>query len=1397
MLTGIVAVGATLRLTGLDWDGGHHLHPDERFLSMVLMDMQPTANVLTYFDPATSPLNPFNHGVEFFVYGTFPLFLVDSVARLLDRSGYDDTYLVGRAISALFDTGTIAVVFFLGRRLFGMWTGLLAAALMAFAAHSIQIAHFFAVDTFSTFFATLAIWLMSRYADIRHPHDLTLAGIASGLAMASKLSTGLLILLFLGWWISVGIRERVFSDPWNRCYAWLLHAITFLVFTVLIFRLFQPYAFRNASPFDWRLSKTFTSALAQQHAIQTGELDWPPGIQWAGTTPWLYPLEQIIRWGVGPAFGIAAFAGLALAIVVWWRSRHHPLAIPIVWGALNFVVFGAFVLKTMRYFHPIYPVLALVTAWAFVWLWRAKRRPRRNPQPYFSIAIGTVLATVLGASFLWSLAFVQIYGRDHSRIAASAFIYEQVPNGSSIVVEHWDDVLPLRLKDRDPSRYDIRELRVFDQDSESKRRELIEVLGSADLVVLASDRGAATIPRMPQRYPLTQQYYQALVDGSLGFELRATFRSQPSLGPWLFNDRDSEEAFTIYDHPTVSIYSPRTDQVAHVVRRRLGAVDIRGAINVLPKTATTRSTNLPVQEAATITARASWPAQFVDRPIHGFAAILAWFITIWVAGLIIWPLTWLALHRIPDRGYAAARVLGPAVLIFPVWWFASLGTLEFKVPAIILSTVTVTIFSGALLWPHRDRFRRSITHNVGTILLTESLMVSAFVVMSYIRARNPDLWHPVFGGEKPMDFAHLNAVIRSPIFPPYDPWYAGSRLNYYYFGHVPTAALAKTLGIVPSVAYNLAIASAFSAAVVAIFAAASGLWTVLGRRSSEAIAVGLSAVSLILIAGNLQPALQLVSMAQHSAGNTSIGVLATPGVVLSGKLARNFDFWAPTRVIPETINEFPWFTFLYGDLHPHLMNFANTGVALIGSVGILAMGEHMRHRRNSDWRLWIGALVLPTFVLALHRVTNPWDFPTYAVITIAALTYALWRSGHFTTRTIGAITSCASVALFVISQLMFWPFHSAYVDFFSGITSTPEITPTANWLVIFGVPIALLATYAVLTLAQHPKRAPASGAFKAPILPILAFVTLSTAALMAVTFGWPISTLAGGLIIVGTVAAWRSRNRPATLAPLALMLAGIALTMIPEFVVIRDDIGRLNTVFKTYLQAWTLLGFGAALALPALVHHIRHIRVTSFAWLQTVWVVFIGMLAITAFAYPFLATPHKIGLRIQQLNASLDGEAYLNGGQILDQGVPINLAADHRAIKWLRNNVNGAPTLAETPTTIYRWGGRISVYTGLPSIIAWDWHAKQQHWGYVHEIEARFDDARELFATQNIQRARTLLSTLGVGLIYVGELERALYPAEALAKFDRMEPMGVRAIYRDGTTVIYRLNSNARLSPAG
>ena len=475
------------------------------------------------------------------------------------------------------------------------------------------------------------------------------------------------------------------------------------------------------------------------------------------------------------------------------------------------------------------------------------------------------------------------------------------------------------------------------------------------------------------------------------------------------------------------------------------------------------------------------------------------------------------------------------------------------------------------------------------------------------------------------------------------------------------------------------------------------------------------------------------------------------------------------------------------------MNFANTGMALIGAVAILGLGEAARLKRVTGWPPWVAVLALQAFVLALHRVINPWDYPTYTVITLAALAYALWRSGSLGPRALVMTLLGVGIGLSLASQLLFQPFHAAYVEFYGGFDPTPGTTPAAQWLLIFGLPVAVLASYAALRLVDGLRKRPSITRRACG----LAAGALLLAGLVGAGADWSTRALIVGLLILGATSAWPLRGDPRALAPLALLLAGVGLTAAPEFIVVRDDIGRLNTIFKSYLQAWTLLGLGAALALPYLIRVLRPRRGRRFNGARMAWSAGLVLLAITALSYPLLATPHKLDLRIQPLPATLDGEAFMDGGVIYDQGVPVGLSADQRAIEWLRANVPGAPVVAETPTTIYRWGGRVSVYTGLPTVMAWDWHAKQQHWGYVHEVEARFDDARELFATGDVRRARALLSTFNVGLVYVGELERSIYPAEALAKFDRMAAFGVREIYRDDATVIYRVDPTSQPAPAG
>ena len=160
-------MGAFLRFYGIDWDKDFHLHPDERFLTMVETSISPVSNIEEYFNTSSSSLNPHNildgNGnsvFPFFVYGTLPLFIVRYIAEWTGQAGYGQVYLVGRYLSGLFDIGTIILVFFIARKMSSKrWLPYLAAFLYACSVLPIQISHFFIVDNFSVFFSTLAFLL--------------------------------------------------------------------------------------------------------------------------------------------------------------------------------------------------------------------------------------------------------------------------------------------------------------------------------------------------------------------------------------------------------------------------------------------------------------------------------------------------------------------------------------------------------------------------------------------------------------------------------------------------------------------------------------------------------------------------------------------------------------------------------------------------------------------------------------------------------------------------------------------------------------------------------------------------------------------------------------------------------------------------------------------------------------------------------------------------------------------------------------------------------------------------------------------------------------------------------------------------------------------------------------
>ncbi|MFN3337302.1 MAG: DUF2298 domain-containing protein, partial [Thermomicrobium sp.] len=428
---------------------------------------------------------------------------------------------------------------------------------------------------------------------------------------------------------------------------------------------------------------------------------------------------------------------------------------------------------------------------------------------------------------------------------------------------------------------------------------------------------------------------------------------------------------------------------------------------------------------------------------HDTLALLWWVVILLITGLTGLPLAARVAGQLPDRGLGLARPLGLALLAYPVWLAASWRLLPFELPWIVPLIILAAVLSWILGWPQL----RSIDWRASArfLILNEFLFWVTFIFFLWLRWRYPDLWHPFFGGEKPMELAYANAVARSRWLPPYDPWFADGVQNYYYYGFFVSALLWKLSGLLPERAFQLTLAT-FAALVAGVLAslgmelarrvvvrASWGEEQKRGAPSSWILAGAVGAVGWVLFAGNIDPVFQILAR---------------------GSLA--IDFWQSSRAIANTITEFPYFSFLYADLHPHMLALP-FWLAVIG----LALAAHGEEANAGTRWLRIGCAVLLGGTAA---VTNSWDFPLIALLLIV-LSYASFRAprrgGVF-------LALAAGMVLVMGARLAFQPFYERFMSPVTTLRPTMGGSPVAQFLVHFGL-LFLLSTVALLANSRWPK----------------------------------------------------------------------------------------------------------------------------------------------------------------------------------------------------------------------------------------------------------------------------------------------------------------------------------------
>jgi len=1025
--------------------------------------------------------------------------------------------------------------------------------------------------------------------------------------------------------------------------------------------------------------------------------------------------------------------------------------------------------------------------------------------------------------------------------------------GAWFVDEDWDEPLPFNLDgfaaDLTFDRMNATRMNIEWPDVEEKRQMMIDNLDRSDFVIIQSQRRIWSVCRMPAVYPMTSEYYRALFDGRLGFKLVKTFQhpftfgplvvsdlagtvswnAEPTLPMFNLNPLAAEESFSVYDHAPVWIFQKTDGYSRQNVEAILGAVDLT---HVVAQDATLpfgelNNLMLPEEREAEQQAGGTWSQMFsydwLWNKYPGLSAAI-WFVWAIVTGWAALPLVSLAFGGLPDKGYAFAKIAGWLLVSWAAWLLGN-ARVPFVWGTVAAVWIALVAVGGILAWRERALWKDRI-RELGKTWLTMEIVFAAFFLFDLLlRIGYGDLWHLWTGGEKPMDFSYLNAVLRSTSFPPYDPWFSGGYLNYYYYGFVLVAIPIKLLGTVPSIGYNLALPLLFGTLGLATYGLVWNLVESLRRKGTlkmSPVLAGIGAAVMLAVLGNLGE-VRLIWEGLVGASQLSLprGLLFGLGDIVhaveggirmllgQASFPGGYDswYWAASRAIrfppgPNgeyitdwSITEFPFFTFLYADLHAHLIAMPLIILSLAGSAAMVVAPE-----RLVRWRTALPLVALTSLAVGSLWPTNGWNYPISLAIAVVGLMFAGWqllgRSGSWRDWR-------AWVHILLLGGLLIgcsiW-FYQPYYDWYAaGHTSFvlwkgPK-TPLDSYFVIHGLFLFIIVAYLIaqtrdwLAKTAMPTREYLE---KRSGMVLAAAAMLAAAVVILAAIGHQVLALAIPLIFWCILLGLRKGVEDEHRLILGLAAISLAVTCIPEIVVLAGDMDRMNTVFKFYIQAWIFFAVAAGAALGWLAANAGLWR----PWLRRIWTGGLTLLAMGAFSYTILASYYRIADRMSETSPkSLDGmefmpyTTYQFQDELSSGQYEVNLKETYDAVRWLQENVAGSPVIVQSIQPHYRGGLPFTMFTGLPNVVGWLHHQRQQR-GVVADlwINTRYDEMVMFYQTTDLSAARSFLRKYGVEYIIVGPLERAYYPGPGLDKFDAMCATGeLKIVFSENRTVIYQV----------
>lgn len=746
-------------------------------------------------------------------------------------------------------------------------------------------------------------------------------------------------------------------------------------------------------------------------------------------------------------------------------------------------------------------------------------------------------------------------------------------------------------------------------------------------------------------------------------------------------------------------------------------------------------------------------------------AILRWLAVLSAITAGLAPFSWWLGAGLGPALYGLARPLGIVALTAVVWWPAAALGLPFT--RVVL--ITALVLASAACWTMWRRSGQRI--NWRAWLAFEVLWLLLFAGYALFRAYNPDIANT----EKPMDIALLSSVSRSANVPAPDPWFAGEAINYYYFGYQVFGAIVKLSGVPTTIAFNLALATLFAS--LGTVAAAGGYRLATSHGLGRRLACVSAALTtfLLLIAGNLETGWRLVR---------------SPGETLASGWWYDDVGWQASRVIvdhgvhgsldpSQTINEFPAFSFILGDLHPHVLTYPLLLSIAVILIGIVCCPRSATLARTAT----LGALI------GLLYVSNSWDAPLGFAMLAGALLLALGIRRKTAWLHIGlagasaVLTALPFVVRFtapvgldssevpdVVADI---PLIGTLVQSLGIVTWQPS--GMSELLLVHGFWLAVFVMFAGHVLSGE---SPTFQFLRRELTIVAAGVLLA----LAIALLWAPAVLLVGipLALALTIVMLESRNSIRLVA--GLFALAFLLILIPEFVYIQDAFGnRMNTVFKLYFQAWLLFSIASAASLMLVVAGRRR-QIAPYAWAAVV------VLVLTV-------TPYSL-LSARDWTTDFQQRHGLDGADYLRRNHPDEVAA----IDWIRRNADDNDVIVEAPGCSYQSVAgipmnRFSAFSGVPAIVGWAGHERQWRRGDAGAIKPRVD-FRQQFANSWLSgEAATMTNVPAPDYIILGLLERegsetcdSLTPHDPKLTQAALEGSGWRAVFVRGAVMILGRN---------